>query len=128
MTTKITLAKYAEDSKNSRTTFSVEVARPRSTTDLKFQVTHDEAFRNGTEHNLLMLIRYSPKKEVVARGSVLIPRGSLFGIDAKFTLSIPDLNTCSVAVIIKEKLKKDYYVRFQVLSSKSYFKFIHFLV
>lgn len=110
MTTKITLAKNSEGNTNSRTTFSVEVTRPLSNTDLKFHIKYDEHFKNGTEHNVVMLIRYSPKKEVIATGSVLIPRGPLFGVDARFTLSIPDMNSCSAAVMIKERVKKDYYV------------------
>lgn len=112
LSTKITLAKNSEDSKNSRTTFTVEVTRPRSTTDLKFHVRYDEHYKNGTEHNVVLLVRYSPKKEVVATGSVLIPRGPLFGIDSRFTLSIPDLNNCSAAVKIKERVKKDYVVSY----------------
>lgn len=57
MTTKITLAKNAEDNKNSRTMFSIEVTRPRSTTDLKFHIKYDEHYKNGTEHNVVMLVR-----------------------------------------------------------------------
>lgn len=110
MTTRITIAKNSEANKDSRTTFSIEVTRPRSTTDLKFHVKYDEHYKNGTEHNVLVLLRYSPNKEVTATCSVLVPRGSLFGIDARFTLSIPDLNTCSANVKIKERMKKDFYV------------------
>lgn len=114
LTTKITLAKNAEDNKNSRSMFSVEVTRPHSSTDLKFHVKYDEHYKNGTEHNILMMIRYSPKKEIIATGSILLPRGPLFGVDARFTLSIPEMNSCSAAVKIKERVKKDYYVSFTV--------------
>lgn len=111
MSTTITLAKNAEDSKNSRTMFSIEVTRPRSSTDLKFHIKYDQHYKNGTEHNVLLVVRYSPKKEMIATGSVLLPRGPLFGVDARFTLSIPDMNSCSAAVLVKERMKKDYYVR-----------------
>lgn len=60
---------------------------------------------------LFLNVKVSPKKEVVATGSVLIPRGSLFAIDTTFTISIPDMNFCSAAVKIKERVKKDFYVR-----------------
>lgn len=110
MTTKITLAKNAEDNKNSRTMFSVEITRPRTSTDLKFSIKYDEHFKNGTEHTVVILGRYAPKKEMIATGSVLIPRGTLLGVDARFTLSVPDMNSCTAAVKIKERVKKDYYV------------------
>lgn len=111
ITTKMNLAKQTEDSKHSRTMFSVEITRPKSQTDLKFYVKYDENYKNGTEHNVLILIRYSPKKEVIATGSILLPRGPLYGIDATFSVSIPDLNKASAAVKIKETVKKEYLVR-----------------
>lgn len=110
MTTKITLVKNAEDSKNSRTVFSIEVLRPETGTDLKFGITYNEHYKNGTEHNVVLLVRYSPKKEMITTVSVLIPRGPLFGVDATFTLSIPEMNSCTAAVKIKERVKKDYHV------------------
>lgn len=110
MTTKITLAKNAEDNRNSRSMLSLEVTRPKTSTDLKFHVKYDEHYKNGTEHNVVFLVRYATEKEIVATCSVLVPRGPLFGIDATFTLSIPEMNSCSAAVKIKERVKKDYYV------------------
>lgn len=117
MTTKITLAKNAEDSKKSRSMFSIEVTKPKTSTDLKFQIKYDEIYKNGTEHNLVLLVRYATQKEIVATGSVLLPRGALLGIDATFALSIPDMNTCSAALKIKERVKKDYYVSFKLCES-----------
>lgn len=90
--------------------FSVEITRPKTSTDLKFHVKYDEHFKNGTEHNVVMLVRYAPKKEMIATGSVLLPRGPLYSVDARFTLSVPDMNPCTAAVKIKERVKKDYFV------------------
>lgn len=88
LSAKINLVKNADDSKNSRTMSSIEVTRLRSTTDLKFHMRYDKHYKNGTEPNVLLLVCYSPKIEVVATGSVLLPRGPLFGIDSKFTFGV----------------------------------------
>lgn len=97
--------------KNSRSIFSVEVKRERTSTDLKFYVRYDEHFKNGTEHNVLSIVRYGSGNEIIASGSLLLPRGPLFGIDATFNLSIPEMNSSSVVIKIKERVKKDFYVR-----------------
>jgi hypothetical protein len=110
LSSKVTLAKNTEDIRTSRTVFSVEVTRPISSTDLKFYIKYDENYKNGTEHNILCLIRYSPKTEVALTGSVLLSRGPLYGIDAMFSLTLPELKKCSAIVKIKERTKKDYYV------------------
>lgn len=109
LTTTITLAKSSEDSQNSRTIFAVEARRPKSSTDVKFQVTYDEKYNNGTEHNVEFLIRYATEKEVHARGLIWMPRGQLFGLDANFSLIIPELNKCFGSIKIRERVKRDYY-------------------
>lgn len=109
LTTTVTLAKSSEDSQNSRTIFAVEAKRPKSSTDVKFQVTYDEKYNNGTEHNAEVMIRYATDKEVHARGVVWMPRGQLFGLDANFSLIVPDLNKCFGSIKIRERVKRDYY-------------------
>jgi hypothetical protein len=91
--------------------FSIEITRPKSETDLKFHVKYDENHKNGTEHNILILIRYSPKKEIIFSTSILFSRGPLFGVDATIGLSIPEIKKCSAVFKIKERVKKDYFVR-----------------
>jgi hypothetical protein len=98
--------------------FSVEVSRPKSQTDLKFHIKYDENYKNGTEHNILVLIRYSPKKEAIATSSILLSRSPLFGFDATFGLTFPELKKCSASFKVKERVKKDYFVScFKILSS-----------
>lgn len=109
LVTRITLAKNSEDSQNSRTIFAIEATRPKSSTDVKFQVTYDEKYNNGTEHNVAIVMRYAPSKEVHARGVVWIPRGQLFGLDANFSLIVPDLNKCFGSIKIRERIKRDFY-------------------
>lgn len=94
------------------TTFAVEVTRPLSNIDLKFYIKYDELYKNGTEHTLVLLTRYSTNKEIVAKTSVFIPKGNLFGFDATFLLTVPDLGTCSSSVRVQEKLQKSYLVKF----------------
>lgn len=109
LTTTITLAKSSEDSHNSRTIFAIETKRPKSATDVKFQVTYDEKYNNGVVHNAETLVRYATDKEVHARGVVWMPRGQLFGLDANFSLVVPDMNKCFGSVRIRERVKRDYY-------------------
>ena len=109
ISSKITLAKHSED-KNSRTVFTVEVLRPISSTDLKFHIKYDEIYKNGTEHDVLLLIRYSPKSELIVTSSVLFSRGPLYGLDATFSLTLPEIKKCSAGLKVKETVKKDYYV------------------
>lgn len=108
--TKFSFAKNQEENKDSRSTALLELIRPKSMTDIKFYIRYDEHFKNGTEHNVFTLLRYSTNKEVTATASVLIPKGTLFGVDATFKLSVPDMNSCSAAVKVKERIRKDYYV------------------
>lgn len=91
--------------------FAVEVSRPQTKTDLKFSVKWDEHFKNGTEHSIVTLIRYAPERNIIATASVLLPREKEFGIDARFVLEIPDMNSCTAAIKIKERSRKDYVVR-----------------
>jgi hypothetical protein len=112
MTATMTLAKNNDANMHSRTMFAIEVARPKSSTDLKFLVTYNTYIKNGTDHNVFMLVRYATNKEMNLTGSVFIPRGQLFGFESKFSLAIPDMNNCSAAVTIKERIKKYYLVSF----------------
>jgi hypothetical protein len=90
--------------------FAVEIARPETKTDLKLSVRWDEHFKNGTEHNIITVIRYAPNRDIVVTASVLIPREKQFGVDARFVLEIPEMDSCTAAIKIKERTRKDYYV------------------
>ena len=116
LTTKFSLARQNENTRDSRTIVSIEVLRPKSLTEYKFYVKHDERYKNGTEHDIFATVRYSPKKEIVGTASLLFPKGSLVAIDAAFNLTIPDMNSCFGSVKVKEKVKNEYYVScYQVL-------------
>jgi hypothetical protein len=80
-------------------------------TDLKLYLKYEEHYKNGTEHDVFALLRYSTNKEITTTVSVLIPKGPLFGVDASFNLNMPDMTSCSAAVKIKERIRKDYYVK-----------------
>lgn len=110
LSTKVTFAKNTEEDNKSRTMFAIEMNRPQSNIDVKFHVKYDKNFKDGTEHNVLMLIRYSTNKEIVSTTSVLFPQGALFMVDASSVLTIPDINSCSATVKMKELTRKKYYV------------------
>ena len=108
LSTKITLARNTD--LVSETTFAIEITRPLSDIDLKFYVKYDELHKNGTEHTAVVLVRYSTNKEIVTKVSVFIPKGNLFGFDATFLLTVPDLGTCSSSVRVQERMQKNYLV------------------
>lgn len=80
-------------------------------TDLKFYVKYDERYKNGTEHNAIVMVRISPDKEAEAKASIFLPKGNLFGVDSTFLLKLPDMGSCSAKVVIMERVRKDYLVR-----------------
>lgn len=126
LSTKLTFAKSSDEDNKSRTMFVIEMNRPRSNIDVKLHVKHDKNFKDGTEHNILILVRYSSNKEVVSTTSILFPQGNMFIVDASSTLTIPDINSCSATVKIKELTRKKYYVSKILLSKIYYFKKIKF--
>jgi hypothetical protein len=116
LSTKVSLAKNSDGSKNSETTFAIEVTRPLNSVDLKFYVKYDALYKNGTEHTVLVIVRYSPNQEVLVKTSIFVPKGNLFGFDATFLMTIPDMGSCSADVMVQERMRKDYLVRFQNFS------------
>lgn len=71
---------------------------------------HEERSKNGTEHNVIVGLKYAPEKEVTGLFSVHLPRRSLFAIDAYMNVSVPDFNSCTASVKVNEKAPKDYMV------------------
>lgn len=111
LSTKISLARNTEQ--KTETTFAIEVTRPLSSIDLKLYVKYDELYKNGTEHTVVVLTRYSTNKEIIAKTSVFIPKGNLFGFDATVLLTVPDLGTCSASVKIQERIQRSYLVGYK---------------
>lgn len=66
--------------------------------------------RKGTEHNVLVMLRYAKEKEVTAVFSVFMPRGILFAIDTAANITVPGFDSCTFNFKIKEKARKEYYV------------------
>lgn len=79
-------------------------------TDYKLYVKHEERYKNGTEHDIFSIIRYAPKKDITSTISVLLPRGPLFAVDSAFNLTVPDMGSITGAVLIKERVRNDYFV------------------
>jgi hypothetical protein len=110
LTTKISLAKNNEDSKNSETIFFVEVQRPLGNIDVKFYIKYLERYKNGTEYNVLTSLKYTPTKEASIKASVFLPKGNLLGVDSTFVVSLPEMGSCLASVRIKERMRKDYLI------------------
>ncbi|TDG46759.1 hypothetical protein AWZ03_006806 [Drosophila navojoa] len=92
----------------SRTRASLELKLPKTNIDYRILVKHEERSKNGTEHNVIVGLKYAPDKEVTGLFSVHLPRRSLFAIDAYMNVSVPDFNSCTASVKVNEKSPKDY--------------------
>ncbi|KFB38034.1 AGAP008807-PA-like protein [Anopheles sinensis] len=96
------------DNPTERTSLSFEVTRPRSKTDLKAMIVHENMLKKGLEHNVRLLVRYAPKREVTGVVSFFIPRTQLFWFDGAFNLTVPGFHPCTVQIRIKEKALKEH--------------------
>lgn len=66
--------------------------------------------KKGTEHNILLLLRYATDKDITAVFSVYMPRGILFVIDTAANITVPGFDSCTINMKVKEKARKEYYV------------------
>lgn len=107
LTTKVMFARSSEK-RETKTTASLELTRPKSMTDYKLYLKHEEKVKNGTEHDVILVIRYAPSKELTGTASVLIPRGSLFAVDSAFNLTAHDMGSFTAAVKIQERVRNEY--------------------
>uniref|UniRef100_A0A7G3AUB2 Putative lipoprotein n=1 Tax=Lutzomyia longipalpis TaxID=7200 RepID=A0A7G3AUB2_LUTLO len=98
---------------NGRTTASIEITRPISKTDLKFMIKYEEKVKNGSEHNVLVVARYAPQKEITGVVSMLFPRRQLFAVDVAVNLTVPAFDSCTVNLKLYEKARKDYSIDFK---------------
>ncbi|XP_055713060.1 uncharacterized protein LOC129807664 isoform X2 [Phlebotomus papatasi] len=98
---------------NGRTTASIEITRPVSKTDLKFMIKYEEKAKNGSEHNILVLARYAPQKEITGVLSLLFPRRQLFAVDAALNLTVPAFDSCTINLKLYEKTRKEYNIDFK---------------
>ncbi|XP_053697453.1 uncharacterized protein LOC128744450 [Sabethes cyaneus] len=99
-------------SETGRTTASVELTRPRSRMNLKAMIKHEHNSNKGTEHNVLVLLRYAKDKDITAVFSVYMPRTVLFAIDTAANITVPGFDSCTVNFKMKEKARKEYYFDF----------------
>ncbi|EDW76449.2 uncharacterized protein Dwil_GK14654 [Drosophila willistoni] len=94
----------------SKTRASLELKLPRSKIDYRILVKHEERNKNGTEHNVIVGLKYAPEKEVTGLFSVHLPRRQLFAIDAYMNVTVPDFNSCTASIKVNEKAVKDYII------------------
>ncbi|XP_034669576.1 uncharacterized protein LOC117902369 [Drosophila subobscura] len=94
----------------SRTRASVELKLPRSKIDYRIMVKHEERSKNGTEHNVIVGLKYAPEREVTGLFSVHLPRRNLFAIDAYMNVTVPEFNSCTASLKVNEKAPKEYMI------------------
>ncbi|XP_046812149.1 apolipophorins [Lucilia cuprina] len=103
---------YSEDLllEGSHTRASFEVKIPKSKVDFKVSLKHEERSKNGTEHNVLLGLRYAPEKEATGLFSIHLPRRSLFAIDAYVNVTVPEFNSCTARIKLTEVTSKSYMI------------------
>ncbi|XP_032572582.1 uncharacterized protein LOC6611837 [Drosophila sechellia] len=93
-----------------QTRASLELKLPRSKIDYRILVRHKEHMKNGTEHNVIVGLKYAPEKEITGLFSVHLPRRNLFAIDAYMNVTVPEFNSCTASLKVNEKATKDYII------------------
>ncbi|XP_055847743.1 uncharacterized protein LOC129913211 [Episyrphus balteatus] len=96
----------------SRTKASLELFMPKSNIDFRILVKHEERSKNGTEHNVIIGLRYAPQKEATGVFSAHFPRRNLFAVDAYMNLTVPEFNSCTVRLQLNERVKENYMINF----------------
>ncbi|XP_037927466.1 apolipophorins [Teleopsis dalmanni] len=110
---RIVFARSLSDDQNfdgSRTRASFEVKVPKSKVDFRILAKHEERSKNGTEHNVILSLRYAPEKEATGLFSIHLPRRSLFAVDSYMNISIPEFNSCTARIKLTEKTPNDYLI------------------
>ncbi|XP_052864104.1 apolipophorins [Anopheles cruzii] len=98
----------ANDLFRERTSLSFEVTRPRSRTDLKASIIHENLSKKGMEHSVRLLVRYAPKQEVIGVVSFFVPRIQFFWFDGAFNLTVPGFHPFTINLRVKEKALKEH--------------------
>lgn len=109
LTLRLLFARY-HITDGTRTSAAVELTRPKSKADVKIQIKHEEKLKKGLDHNVLIVVRYAPGKEVTTVLSLLFPKRNLFALDAALNIKVPDFDSCVVNLKIYEKIRKEYNV------------------
>ncbi|XP_005177435.1 apolipophorins [Musca domestica] len=98
----------AAEGSNTRASFEIKV--PKSKMDYKVSFKHEERTKNGTEHNVVLGLRYAPEKEATGLFSIHLPRRNLFAVDAYFNITVPEFDSCTARVKLTEAPAKNYQV------------------
>lgn len=101
---------YNEDqaADGSRTRASFEIKVPKSKMDYKVSFKHEERTKNGTEHNVVVGLKYAPEKEATGLFSIHLPRRNLFAVDAYFNITVPEFDSCTARIKLTEAPAKNY--------------------
>nr|XP_013118557.1 unnamed protein product [Stomoxys calcitrans] len=98
----------AADGSITRASFEIKV--PKSKVDYKISFKHEERSKNGTEHNVLLGLRYATEKEATGLFSIHLPKRNLFAVDAYFNVTVPEFDSCTAKVKVTETSAKNYQV------------------
>lgn len=71
---------------------------------------HEEKIRNGTKHNLMVTLRYSPEKEASGLFSIHLPKRNLLSLDAYMNVTVPELKSCMARLHLTEISNNNYVV------------------
>ncbi|XP_067622386.1 uncharacterized protein Apoltp [Eurosta solidaginis] len=96
----------------SRWQASFTILIPRSSINTKILLKHEERYKNGTEHNIIVGLRLTPDREAILLFSLMLPHQNLLSFDGFFNMSITRFNSCFGHLKITEQLPKTYLVNF----------------
>ncbi|XP_011501595.1 PREDICTED: uncharacterized protein LOC105365190 [Ceratosolen solmsi marchali] len=83
----------------------VAITKPAQDIDIKIGVNY---YSIGSESKTRFLIRYAPGKEITLTINVIMPRGTLFAIEGRANLTIPNFNSMIVSAKITERSRNEY--------------------
>lgn len=81
------------------------ITKPAQEIDLKVGVNY---YSIGPESRTRFLIRYAPGKEITLTVNVIMPRGTLFAIESRANLTIPNFNSMLISAKITERSRNEY--------------------
>ncbi|XP_031778090.1 uncharacterized protein LOC100118388 isoform X3 [Nasonia vitripennis] len=83
----------------------VAITKPAQDIDLKVGVNY---YSIGPESRTRFLIRYAPGKEITLTVNLIMPRGTLFAIEGRANLTVPNFNSMLVSAKITERSRNEY--------------------
>lgn len=87
----------------------MSITKPAQDIDIKIGVNY---YSIGPESKTRFLVRYASAKEITLAVNVIMPRGTLFAIEGKANLTIPNFNSMLISAKVTERARDEYELDF----------------